>query len=309
MALLVRLLLLLLPLSLPHIITTLSLTYSLATGKTSGRRLSFVIGRHCSKEGEDDDVHHHLLNTPTLSRLAYAAIRTGRVVQLHGRTLCLRTEFVLPAGATLTIHGPGTIVSDCHTLFKLSRNRSCLNLQDCNVLHLSSSTRLLQRELGGAIFVLGKSRVQLRNCTITSELGYGLWLVQRSVASLSTCRIENCGRSGIVCFGHARLNLINTTIDNCALHGICTRGNTNVSLVNCTITNSGVRGIYAYHNATLSLQRSTIEGTRDVMAAAVQIEALRSEDFATLLMDNESVIRNNRGEDLKVSGRVDRKMI
>lgn len=140
-------------------------------------------------------------------------------------------------------------------------------------------------------------------------MGYGLWLVQRSVASLSTCRIENCGRSGIVCFGHARLNLINTTIDNCALHGICTRGNTNVSLVNCTITNSGVRGIYAYHNATLSLQRSTIEGTRDVMAAAVQIEALRSEDFATLLMDNESVIRNNRGEDLKVSGRVDRKMI
>jgi parallel beta-helix repeat protein len=109
--------------------------------------------------------------------------------------------------------------------------------------------------------------------------------------------------------GHARLNLIKTTIDNCALHGICTRGNTNVSLINCTITNSGVRGIYAYHNATLSLARTTIEGTRDVLGAAVQIEALRSEDFATLLMDNASVIRNNRGEDLKVSGRVDRKMI
>jgi hypothetical protein len=45
------------------------------------------------------------------------------------------------------------------------------------------------------------------------------------------------------------------------------------------------------------------------MAAAVQIEALRAEDCATLLMDNECVIRNNMGEDLKISGRVERKMI
>ena len=291
-----------------------TLTYSLLVmGTTSDRRRlsSFVFHRHhCTKEGEnDDDHHHHLINTPSLSRLAYAAIRTGRVVQLNDRTLSLRTEFVLPTGAALTICGPGTIVGDCHTLFKLSRNRSCLNLQDCNVIHLSSSTRLLKRELGGAIFALANSHVHLHNCTITSEVGYGLWLVQRSVASLSTCRIENCGRSGIVCFGHAKLNLTNTIIDNCALHGICTRGNTHVTLVNCSITNSGVRGIYAYHNATLSLQRTTIEGTRDVTAAAVQIEALRAEDCATLLMDNECVIRNYMGEDLKISGRVERKMI
>jgi hypothetical protein len=292
-----------------------TLTYSLVvTGTTSDhrRRLSSFVVPSLQKEGEDDDDddhHHHLINTPSLSRLAYAAIRTGRVVQLNGRTLSLRTEFVLPTGASLTICGPGTIVGDCHTLFKLSRNRSCLNLQDCNVIHLSSSTRLLQRELGGAIFALANSRVQLSNCTITSEVGYGLWLVQRSVASLSTCRIENCGRSGIVCFGHAKLNLTNTTIDNCALHGICTRGNTQVSLVNCFITNSGVRGLYAYHNATLSLQRTIIEGTKDELAAAVQIEALRIEDSATLLMDNVCVIRNNMGEDLKISGRVERKMI
>jgi hypothetical protein len=70
-----------------------------------------------------------------------------------------------------------------------------------------------------------------------------------------------------------------------------------------------VRGLYAYHNATLSLQRTIIEGTKDELAAAVQIEALRIEDSATLLMDNVCVIRNNMGEDLKISGRVERKMI
>jgi hypothetical protein len=83
------------------------------------------------------------------------------------------------------------------------------------------------------------------------------------------------------------------------------RGDSISSLVDCVVSNSGVRGIYAYHNATLSLERTCVEGTRDASAAAVQIEALRPEDRATLYMDDGCVLRNNAGEDLRVSGRVD----
>jgi hypothetical protein len=247
---------------------------------------------------------HADLRAPPLSRLAHAGIRTGRAVELRGRTLSLRDEFVLPAGANLTIRG-GALVGDGHTLFKLPRNRARLVIEDCDVRHLASPHRPLRRELGGAIFALANSRVTLINCTVSSEVGYGLWLVQRASASLTACRIAPCGRSGVVLFGRARLDMAGTAIDGAGLHGICARGDSRVSLIDSVVSNTGVRGIYAYHNATLSLERTRVEGTRDASAAAVQIEALRPEDRATLRIDDGCVMRNNAGEDLRVSGRVD----
>jgi len=247
---------------------------------------------------------HSDLRAPSFSRLARAGIRTGRIVDLRGRTFSLRCEFVMTAGATLTIRG-GKIVGDGHTLFKLPRNRAQLILEDCELHHFASPDRLLRRELGGGIFALGKSHVRLQNCTISSEQGFGLWLVQRAHVVLSNCRISQCGRSGAVCFGHARLDLAHTEIDGAQLHGICMRGDTHVSLVDCVVSNSGVRGIYAYHNATLSLLRTSVTGTRDPTAAAIQIEAFRPEDRATLRMDGACVLRDNMGEDLRISGSVD----
>ena len=249
--------------------------------------------------------HADLLRAPSLSRLAHAGIRTGRTVELRGRTLSLRDEFVLPAGANLTIRD-GSIIGDGHALFKLSRNRARLVIEDCDVRHLASQDRSARRELGAAIFAMAaNSQVTLNNCTISSEAGYGLWLVQRASASLSACLVAPCGRSGVVLFGRARLDAAGSTIDGAGLHGICMRGDSISSLVDCVVSNSGVRGIYAYHNATLSLERTCVEGTRDASAAAVQIEALRPEDRATLYMDDGCVLRNNAGEDLRVSGRVD----
>ena len=246
-----------------------------------------------------------LRQMPSFERLANAAIRTGRPIDLRDRTFGLRDEFVLPAGATLTVRGPGRIVGDGHALFKLPRNRARLVMEDCELRHLGSPHRELRRELGGAIFALATSNVVLRNCTISSEQGYGLWLVQRSSALLSACFISQCGRSGVVCFGRARLHLLDTTIDESQLHGICMRGSTRASLVNSVVSRAGVRGIYAYHNATLTLTRTRVEGTRDAAAAAIQVEALRPEDRATLVMDAACVLRNNAGEDLRVSGAVD----
>ena len=239
---------------------------------------------------------HSDLSAPSFSRLARAGIRTGRLVDLRGRTFSLRREFVMPAGATLTIRG-GKIVGDGHTLFKLPRNRAQLILEDCELHHFASPDRQLRRELGGGIFALGKSHVRLQN--------FGLWLVQRAHVVLSNCRISQCGRSGVVCFGHARLDLAHTAIDGAQLHGICMRGDTHVSLVDCVVSNSGVRGIYAYHNATLILQRTSVMGTRDPTAAAIQIEAFRQEDRATLHMDGACVLRDNMGEGLRISGSVD----
>ena len=248
--------------------------------------------------------HRASLRAPSFSRLAHAGIRTNRVVDLRGRTFSLRDEFVLPADATLSIRA-GTLVGDAHSLFKLPRNRAQLVMEDVEIHHLGSPRRALRRELGGAIFALGKSQVLLRNCTVSSEHGFGLWLVQKARVMLSGCLISQCGRSGAVCFGHSRLALHDTTIDSCRLHGVCTRGGTHVSLVNSVVSNAGVRGIYAYHNATLHLIRSRVEGTRDATAAAVQVEALRPEDRATLVMDAACRLRDNAGEDLRVSGTVD----
>ena len=132
-----------------------------------------------------------------------------------------------------------------------------------------------------------------------------MWAVQRANVSLRNgCEIRGCGRSGIVSFGNARVSVRESNISHSALHGICARGASHIELADAAITNSGVRGVYVYHNVTLEMRRSSVVGTRDAQAAAVQVEALRPGDQCRLRMDDRCRVEGNRGQGVVVKGNV-----
>jgi len=114
------------------------------------------------------------------------------------------------------------------------------------------------------------------------------------------------GRSAAVCFGDARLALAGrgTEVRGAAVHGVCARGRARVSLGGgATIADCGVRGAYAYHSARLTMARVAVVGTRDPEGAAVQVEALRSGDAASLSM-RRCTLRANAGDGVLIRGAV-----
>ena len=146
------------------------------------------------------------LSAPSFRRLAAAGTATNRWIELRGRTFSLRDEFSIPTGRALRIRGPGHIIGDSHSLFKLA-GRSCLECETgVRLSHRASPQRAHRRELGAAVFALGKSHVLLRNVSITSERGFGVWMVQRArVELMDGSDLHHCGRSAIVAFGTAEV--------------------------------------------------------------------------------------------------------
>ena len=66
-----------------------------------------------------------------------------------------------------------------------------------------------------------------------------------------------------------------------------------------------MRGIYAYHNVTLDMRRSSVRGTRDAAAAAIQVEALLPGDQCVVRMDAACRFDDeNRGAGLLMKGNV-----
>ena len=82
---------------------------------------------------------------------------------LRGGTYSLRTELQLGKGANLTIRGPGKIVGDAHTLFKVAGNRALLDIAGVRLEHVGSADRRERRELGAAVFVLGRNQMHREN--------------------------------------------------------------------------------------------------------------------------------------------------
>ena len=160
-----------------------------------------------------------------------------------------------------------------------------------------------KREVGACIFALGKARISLFNCTLSSFSGFGLWLVQSAKMSATGCFISNCGRSGVVLFGSASAVLRECKITRATMHGICARGRAQSHLINLVFAGCGVRGCYAYHNSTLTLENVTISGIIDPSTAAVHVEALRCDDIAYLTMSG-CVFSDNAGDDILVLGNV-----
>ncbi|KAJ1485141.1 hypothetical protein T484DRAFT_1946184 [Baffinella frigidus] len=199
--------------------------------------------------------------------MAQAVLDTGETIQLNGGTYSLRDELTIETGQSLTIRGPGRIVGDGHSLFKVRGLRAFLNVED-------------------------------------KLACFGIWLVQRAIATARSCRFSDCGRSAIVAFGRPRLSLQDCDITDAGVHGVCARGGSRVVVDASRIQNCGQRGFFAYHNATLELRGTSISGTRDPRFSAVQVEALGPADHATLTMDAFCTFSDNQGADLTVTGDV-----
>ncbi|KAJ1452858.1 hypothetical protein M885DRAFT_525490 [Pelagophyceae sp. CCMP2097] len=239
------------------------------------------------------------------ARLTAAAIRCSRPLDLRGRRVELEEPLVLKGDDSLCVAN-GTVVGSGHAVFQAGGSRSgLLSLRNLNVLHLSSAARLEKRALGAAIFARGKAQVRMEGCAISSTAGFGLWLVQKSHAVADACRFEACGRSSVVAFEKTRFDLVDSTIVDATPHGICARGDAAIRVVRSRIENADLRAIYCYHSVALEVEDSAIFGTRSSESCAIQIDALRSVDAATLVLSN-TKFEGNAGGDLDVKGTVSR---
>lgn len=241
----------------------------------------------------------------TFEELAIAAIAAGRTLELGGRRVELSEPFRLAASDTLRVAG-GTIVGDGHALFIVGGSRSgLLELDRCELEHRHSPAREEKRARGAAILVRGKGRLALRNCTVSSEAGFALWLVQKARALAAQSTFPRSGRSTICAFENARVELRGCTISDAQPHAVCARGDTRVTLHGCAILRAELRAIYCYHSSSLEVVDGLIAGTRSADAAAVQIDALRADDRASVALRNTRFC-DNAGGDLSVAGDVAR---
>jgi hypothetical protein len=242
-------------------------------------------------------------------KLVSAAYRSKRPLFLRGRSVDLGSnELRLDVDSEqVAIIGPGYIRGNGHTLFTIGGNRQNLTLENLVLEHSYSADRGDEkRHQGAAIWARAKSHIQLVNCTVSSESGFCMWLVQRANAHLSHSTMGPSGRSAIVVFNQAQLDFQQGTIKDCVQHGVCSRGDTTVTVRDSIVSDCGARGCYAYHNATLNLLNTTVSGTLQVDASAVQVEALRSCDQAHVRI-RMCKLRGagNRGFGLSVAGNVD----
>ena len=242
------------------------------------------------------------IDDAAFAREASAASTSGAPLRLRGRTLTLAEPYKLAAPREeLAVVGPGQIVGRGHSLFRVA-GRQRLSLEGLELRHECSSAD--RREVGAAVFALGRARAELRDCALSSEHGFGVWLVQRARAELRGCAVGPCGRSGVVCFGDARLDAVGTTVRGAAPHGVCARGRARIALCECALDACGSRGAYAYHNATLELVACTISRTRDPAAAAIEADSRRVDDRARLVV-RECKFDGNAGARMRVRGSVD----
>ena len=233
-----------------------------------------------------------------------ASARSGHV-DLAGRRVELAEPFVLRGGSRLRIAN-GTVFGSGHAIFQVGVNRGgLLELDDVELLHGSSPARTAKRSLGAALLVRGKSRVSLRRCAVSSEAGFGIWLVQQSPTLLEACAMPASGRSSVVVFDDARVECVSTAFDDATPHAICARGKSSVAVRGCTLSRSADRAIYCYHSASLDVSDSAIRGTRNKHAPAVQVDAMRPGDAATLTLAR-TTFEGNAGGDLAVTGNVAR---
>jgi len=168
---------------------------------------------------------------------------------------------------------------------------------------MASPERAAKRSLGAAVYVRGKGRVQLHCCSITSESGFGVWVIQKGRAHLATCDLSGSGRSAVVSFDQSAVRCEDCTITDATPHALCARGRAQLVVRRTIIANASDRAIYCYHSASLDVSDSHISGTRSPTAAAVQIEALRPDDAASVAIAR-TVFVSNVGGDLSVAGNV-----
>ena len=239
-----------------------------------------------------------------------AGDRGDGVVALGGANVELHRPYkVSSGGRPIELRGPGRITGFGHSVLQTGGSRQRLTIRGVDLRHLAVPESGVGGErdgtVGGAIFALGKSRVELTDCSVTSHHGYGVWAVQGARVALRDCDVRHCGRSAVALFGSATLTVRGGRLRDCGQHGVCARGQARVDVEGAALSGNAHRGVYGYHNATVRLARTAVSppaprrsppptdavvaagGTAtggDGWVAAVHVEALRDCDRARLTL-------------------------
>ena len=240
-----------------------------------------------------------------LSEGAFRELCGTGAVRLEGRAVVLEAPIKVNANETLSIVGPGSIVGSGHSLFQVGGRAQPfgLRLRRLALRHVGSPARRAERSLGACVFALGKGVVDAEDCDLRSECGFAVWLKQRAACRLRNCRLA-AARAAVAVFNFSAVRLHACDVADAHPHGICARGCARVDVEASTIRNAGVRAVYAYMSPKVTLTDVVVSGTRDPTAAAVQVEALRPGDAATLALDGLR-LDANAGRGVAVAGRVD----
>lgn len=200
----------------------------------------------------------------------------------------------------------GEICGDGHSLFQVEGSRSgLLELTGVKLRHVPSPSRTEQRSQGAAIFVRGKGQLALHDCNVRSTSGFSLWLVQKASAAVNGCDFPGGERSTAVAFEDASLVVTDSRFSDATPHALCARGTASVVVRGCVIEGAALRAIYCYHSAKLEVTDCHIAGTCSKETAAVQVDALRPGDSATISLARTTFTRN-LGGDLSTTGNVQR---
>ena len=172
------------------------------------------------------------------------------------------------------------ITGDAHSIFQINGKRSLLSLAHVQLKHIMSDND--KRNIGAAVFVMGKCRCEITDCDIYSTEGFSVWCVQNARCFISESTVSATTRSAIVCFGSSALEVKHSRVFNCGQHGICLRGRCSLEIDDSDIVNCSVRALYAYEHARIVMRRCLIEGTQDPSHAAVELRAFgsRLDDFS-----------------------------
>jgi hypothetical protein len=163
------------------------------------------------------------------------------------------------------------IACAAHSIFQINGKRSSLSLSHVQLNHTMRDND--KRNIGAAVFIMGRCRCEISASLIQSAEGFGIWCVQNAKCFVTGCDISAEARSAIVCFGSSAVELRRCRVMNCGQHGICLRGRCSLTIDDCDIVNCRVRAVYAYEHARIAMRGCLIEGTRNPNHAAVEIRA------------------------------------
>lgn len=237
-----------------------------------------------------------------------AAVSSGRPLHLEDGC-CARLSQTLHLRQNrdqLRIIGEGNSVIEGsgHSVFGLSGRHARLELCGVTLRHTAPTVTGDGHDVGAALFMMGKSEVDLFEVTLSSTNGLGIWMVQSPRLRAQASSIQDCGRSGLAMFGAASAVLEGCVVNRCAVHGACARGRTHLTLLACKVSSCGRRGVYAYQSSTLHMSSCSVCNTQDASRAAVEVAGARNGDTVHARLSHCHISENN-GAGLRVRGAVE----
>lgn len=162
--------------------------------------------------------------------------KAGKALDLRGRTVHLYGVIKLARSESAVVDG-GTLIGHGHSIFSIGTDRQqgppALTLRSVTLLHLLESEE--KKDIGAAVFVMGRARVEIFECSLSSIGGFALWLKHDASVVIVSSKLRRAGRTGAACFNRASLTMSDCSISDSNIHGICLRGDASVSLERCSI--------------------------------------------------------------------------